>query len=95
MQSMASRWKEVILALHSALQRPHLKCCVRFWGSQFKRDIDVLERVQCRATTVTQEPQCLLCEERLRERAGPGQPGEEEAQGDLIRVHKHLKGVCK
>lgn len=29
------------------------------------------------------------------ERAGPTQPGKEEAQGDLINVYKCLKGRCK
>jgi len=46
--------------------RPHLECCVHFWALQYKRDKELLKRIQQRATKAKRLKQ-LLHDKRLRE----------------------------
>ena len=83
--------KEMFMYLYPVLIRPLLEYCVQIWSPHKLGDIDLLERVQRRATKIVPALRNLTYEERLR-RLNLTTLEERRVRGDMIETYKLLTG---
>ena len=91
-RTITHKTKENLLHLYKSLVRPHLEYCLQVWRPYLKKNIDLFEGVQRRATKMILgwDKRCYqerldLCYLQTLEVRG--------LRGDLIQVFKLLKGL--
>ena len=90
-RTIVSRDKEIIVKLYKSLVRPHLEYCVQAWNPFLKKDIELLEKVQRRATKMVNGCHNLSYERRLQY-CGLTTLERRRERGDLIETYKIMTG---
>jgi len=82
---------EDFLILYRTYIRPHMEFCIQVWSPYLQKDVQILERVQRKATKLVRGFEKIEYSERL-ERLGLTTLEERRRRGDLIEVYKILSG---
>lgn len=85
---------QTLKLLYTSLVRPHLEYGNAVWSPSLKKDCQMLEKVQHRATKMVPEIRGLPYEQRLARLDLPSLYYR-RARGDMIETYKYLQGIYK
>ena len=92
-RNIAYKEKELIIPLYKTIVRPLLEYCIQAWKPYRKKDIDMLERVQRRATKMIPKLRNIICEMDLKA-YGLTTLETRSLIGDQIEVFEILNGYA-
>ena len=81
----------LIVPLYKAIVRPHLEYCIQAWNPHLRKDLDMLEKIQRRATKLIPGLIYLRYEERLN-KCVLSTLETRRLRGDQIEVFNILNG---
>jgi hypothetical protein len=91
-RTITCKKQKVMLKLYKFLVRPHLEYCIQVWRPHLVKDIEVLEKVQRRATRMIDECKNRTYEERLKI-TGLTDLETRRTRADMLEVFKILNGI--
>jgi ribonucleases P/MRP protein subunit RPP40 len=90
-RTLNTRRQDILLRLYKTLVRPHLEFCTPAWLVHYKKDVQLLERVQHRFTKMIPKLAGLPYNERLNS-LGINTLEERRNRTDLIEMYKMYRG---
>jgi hypothetical protein len=90
-RSFVNREKQTILSLYKSVVRPKLEYCIQAWRPHLAKDIELIERVQHRATKLISSLRKETYETRVK-LLGLTTLETRRLRGDLIEAFKIMKG---
>ncbi|XP_070549738.1 uncharacterized protein [Ptychodera flava] len=91
-RSLTYKSEDIIVQLYKHLVRPHLEYAIQAWSPWLVSDINILEKVQRRATKLVPRLYHVDYEERLKVLNLTSLKKRRE-RGDMIQLYKILHGV--
>ena len=92
-RNITYKGKSLIVHLYEAIVRPQLEYCIQAWSAYLRNDIDMLEKIQKRATKLIPGLKYLRYDERLKEcRLTTLETRRLSGGGGQIEVFKILNG---
>ena len=89
-RAFSCKTKDIMLQIFKVFVRPHLEYAVTAWSPWLRKDIEILERIQHRATRRMSDVQGSYPERLLQ--LGLTTLEERRSRGDAIEVFKYLRG---
>ena len=90
-RTFKTRSKPVLLKMYKSVVHPHLEYCSSVWSAYYKKDKELLEKIQHRFTRLFKELRQLTYAERLHV-SGLWSLEERRNRTDLVEVYKMVSG---